>query len=266
MRNELELSLDNILSQRDQKIGTNPLVKFCAVILISIFLFGTSDIFKLYCIVIVIILLYSFGGLPLDVAKPRYKMIIVFSLTIFIVQILFVHKGALLFYLIPIISDNIGPFFPIYEQGIYQGLILIGRFWGVISISWVFINSTNPFEFAQSLTSIGIPYRFAYSLSLALRFAPVFNRETNIIQNAQQARGLNVNPSNIKGIINLLRYTLIPMISSTLLRIKDITISMDGRAFGSYTTRSYIKEIPFTSMDWFKLIIIISVLIVFNLI
>ncbi|MFX1285935.1 MAG: energy-coupling factor transporter transmembrane component T [Promethearchaeota archaeon] len=250
--------------EKDQKISTNPLVKFFVVILVSLILFGSSEIIKIYCIVFAIVTIYLFGGLTLNVAKPRYKMIFFFSFTIFLVQILFVHRGDLVIHLIPSFG-NYGPFFPVYEEGIYQGLIIIGRFWGLISISWVFINSTNPFDFAQSLTKIGVPYRFAYSLSLALRFAPVFSIETNIIQNAQQARGLNVNPNNIRGIMNLLQYTLIPMISSTLNRIRDITISMDGRAFGCYSTRSYIKDIPFTLKDWIKLVIVTSFLMIFSI-
>lgn len=260
-----KLFSDEILSRTDRKLGTNPLVKFSAVILVSLVLFGSSNLVKIYCIVISIIFIYSFGRFPFKVARPRYKMMLIFSFTIFLVQIMFVHGGNILFYLIPFKISEYGPFFPIYEQGIYQGLLLIGRFWGLITISWVFINSTNPFHFAQSLTKIGIPYRFAYSLSLALRFTPVFSIETNIIQNAQQARGLNVNPNNVRGIMNLLHYTLIPMISSTLNRIRDITISMDGRAFGSYPTRSYIKNIPFTLMDWLKLVFMTGFLIVFSL-
>lgn len=254
-----------ILLEKEQMSGTNPLVKFFAVIAVSLLLFGTSNLLKIYFIVIIIILLFIFGKLPYKVAKPRYKIMIIFSFTIFLVQILFVHGGSFLFHLIPVRIGDYGPFLPIYEKGVFQGLILIGRFWGLISISWVFINSTNPFAFAQSLTKIGIPYRFAFSLSLALRFAPVFSTETSIVQNAQQARGLNVNPSNLKGILNLLRHTLIPMIGSTLSRIRDITISMDGRAFGSYTTRSYIREVPFPFVDGAKLIVLLCLLLVLSI-
>lgn len=265
MQNDQSQSLHEILLEKDQTISTNPLVKFLAIIAVSLILFGTSNVLKIYSIVISIILLFIFGKLPFKIAKPRYRMMFIFSFTIFLVQILFVHGKNLVFYLVPLKVGDYGPFFPIYEQGIYQGLIFVGRFWGLISLSWVFINSTNPFDFAQSLTKIGIPYRFAFSLSLALRFAPVFNTETNIVQNAQQARGLNVNPSNLKGFMNLLRYTLIPMIGSTLTRIRDITISMDGRAFGGYTKRSYIREIPFTLLDGFKLIVLLCLLLVLSI-
>ena len=259
------VKLKDVLIKEDQRFGTNPLVKFFAVIAVSILLFQTTNLLKIYFVVVSLILLFIFGKLPFRVAKPRYKMMFLFAITIFLVQILFVHGGTLLFHLIPMKIGVYGPFIPIYEQGIYQGLLLIGRFWGLIIISWVFVNSTNPFAFAQSLTKIGIPYRFAFSLSLALRFAPVFSTETTIVQNAQQARGLNVNPRTLKGILNLLRHTLIPMIGSTLTRIRDITISMDGRAFGSYTRRSYIREIPFTLLDGLKIIVLLCLLLILTI-
>ena len=55
-------------------------------------------------------------------------------------------------------------------------------------------------------------------------FNPVFTMKTSIIQNAQEARGFKVNLDDIQEIISLLLYNLISNIS--------------------YTTRSYIKNIP----------------------
>lgn len=55
-------------------------------------------------------------------------------------------------------------------------------------------------------------------------FNPVFIMKTSIIQNAQETRGFKVNLDDIQEIISLLLYNLISNIS--------------------YTTRSYIKNIP----------------------
>jgi energy-coupling factor transport system permease protein len=155
---------------------------------------------------------------------------------------------------------SVNPIFPIYEKGLYYGLLLIGRFWGVITVSWVFIDSTNPFDFAQSLTRIKIPYRLAYSLSLALRFTPVLNNEIQIIRNSQQTRALNTNPNSFRGIINLLKFTLFPIISSTLGRIKYITLSMEGRAFGLYPERNALQKVQFRYIDLLKLLLVLLIL------
>ena len=259
-----ELQPSKTVSFNDGKI-TNPLLKFVLIVLISVFLFIIQDLIKIYILIIVIFLFLRFVKLPYNVAKTRYRALLIFSLAIFLVQILFVNKGELLFYIMPKIQE-IGPFIPIYAGGLYQGFLLVGRFWGVILISWIFVNSTNPFEFAQSLAKIGIPYRFAYTMSLALRFVPVLENEATLVQNAQQARGLNTSPSNFKGIMNLLRFTFTPLITSTMNRIRDVTISMDGRAFGYYSNRSYLKTLPFKKQDWIKLVVVLTILICLTLI
>ena len=258
------ISKEELVSMFSFSNETNPIVKFLIIILIAVYYFIETDLYKIYLILAIILLYFNFMSLPYQISRPKYKFLLFFSLIIFFVQILTLHKGELLFYLIPKIS-LIGPFIPVYYDGLYFGLLLLGRFWGVITISWVFIDSTNPFNFAQSLTKIGVPYRIAYSLSLSLRFTPVLNTEITIIRRAQQTRGLNTNPNSIKGAYNLLKYTLFPLISSTLNRIRDITLSMESRAFGLYEQRTSLKEIPLRVSDLFKLISVIIVLSLINL-
>jgi energy-coupling factor transport system permease protein len=245
----LMVQLDNPLWNHPRYQETNPLIKFLLILIIALFYFAITDIVKIYCLLIIVLLYYNFHTFPYQVSKPKYRFLIIFSLLIFFVQILSNQRGNIAFYLLPRL--------PIYEEGLYFGILLIGRFWGIISISWVFIDSTNPFGFANSLISLKIPYRLAYSLSLALRFTPVLNNELNIIKNAQQTRGLNTSPKSIKGAYNLLRYTLFPLISSTLNRIQYITISMDGRAFGLYQSRTTVIESPLQLSDIGKFILTI---------
>lgn len=251
--------------EKNKGVKTNPLVKFIIVLMVSLALFINIELIKIYGIVLVLLLFYLVWPFPYEITKPRYKMITTFSLTIFLVQVIFNQNGEFLFYLLSFKINNSGPFFPVYSDGVYQGFLLMGRFWGLISVSWIFVNSTNPFEFAHSLTKIKIPYRIAFTLSLALRFTPVFNNEIKIIQNAQQSRGLNVKSNNMRGIKNILQFTLIPLIGSTLNRILGLTISMEGRAFGSYNMRSFLLDVPFSLFDLIKLISAITFLTFFSL-
>ncbi|WP_341854733.1 energy-coupling factor transporter transmembrane component T [Brachybacterium sp. GPGPB12] len=48
-----------------------------------------------------------------------------------------------------------------------------------------------PPELASTLNQIGVPYRIAYAVSLALRYIPDVRREFRTISAAQQARGLD---------------------------------------------------------------------------
>ncbi|MHA1444058.1 MAG: energy-coupling factor transporter transmembrane component T family protein [Candidatus Hodarchaeales archaeon] len=238
---------------------TNPLIKFIIIFIIAIYYFIEVDLIKVYIVLTFVLLYFNLSTFPYQVSRPKYKFLLLFSVVIFSVQVLSLHQGDFLFYLIPSLS-SFGPFIPVYSDGLYYGILLLGRFWGVITISWVFVDSTNPFDFAHSLTKIGIPYRIAYSLSLSLRFTPVLNTEIRIIRRAQQTRGLNTNPNSFRGAFNVLKYTLFPLISSTLNRIRDITLSMEGRAFGLYEQRTSLKEIPLRLTDGLKLFTIILIL------
>ena len=52
--------------------------------------------------------------------------------------------------------------------------------------------TTHPSQFAASLNQIGIPYKFAYSVSLTLRYIPDVQEEFFTIRKAQEARGLDL--------------------------------------------------------------------------
>jgi energy-coupling factor transport system permease protein len=250
---------ENLITLESFTNEMNPLVKFIIILLIAIYYFVEVDLYKVYIVLTCVLLFYNFSSFPYQVSRPKYKFLLLFSIIIFSVQILSVHQGKFLFYLVPSLF-SFDPLIPVYSNGLYFGLLLLGRFWGVITISWVFIDSTNPFAFAQSLTKIGIPYRIAYSLSLSLRFTPVLNTEIGIIRRAQQTRGLNTNPNSVRGAFNILKFTIFPLISSTLNRIRDITLSMEGRAFGLYEQRTSLKEVPLRVSDGFKLLTTILVL------
>ena len=52
--------------------------------------------------------------------------------------------------------------------------------------------ATDPSEFAASLNKIGVNYKIAYSVSIALRYIPDVQRDYKDISFAQQARGIDM--------------------------------------------------------------------------
>ena len=52
--------------------------------------------------------------------------------------------------------------------------------------------TTNPSEFAASLNRIGVNYKIAYSVAIALRYIPDVQRDYKDISFAQQARGIEM--------------------------------------------------------------------------
>lgn len=66
--------------------------------------------------------------------------------------------------------------------------------------------TTHPSQFAASLNQIGVPYKFAYSVSLTLRYIPDVQEEFFTIRKAQEARGLDL--SQKVGLVKRIRGNL----------------------------------------------------------
>lgn len=62
----------------------------------------------------------------------------------------------------------------------------------MIPIAILFMVATNPSEFAASLSKIGVSYKIAYAVAIALRYIPDIQRDYHDIAFAQQARGVDL--------------------------------------------------------------------------
>ncbi|MFX1492544.1 MAG: energy-coupling factor transporter transmembrane component T family protein [Promethearchaeota archaeon] len=237
--------------QRDSFIHRlNPLTKFAVLILLVVLTVTlVSDIVSLF---IFLFLLLGFVGadISLRYAFGRLRRLIAFILLIAFVQLLFTHYGVILFYLIPPLAPGFGPFFPITSAGIANAINLAFRLINIVLASALFVATTDPSRFAAALTSLRIPYRYGYTLVLALRLVPLFDEESNTVQAAQRARGIPVDQGIIRGFLRRVRYTFMPMLFSALGRVDALTLAMDGRGFGYAPTRTYLIFPDFTRKDW----------------
>ena len=63
-----------------------------------------------------------------------------------------------------------------WEQLFYEFNIFV-KYFSVIPVALLFIITTNPSEFASSLNRIGVPYKFSYAVSIALRYIPTVQED-----------------------------------------------------------------------------------------
>jgi energy-coupling factor transport system permease protein len=237
----------------------NPLTKFLALILVAIL--TVTLVSDIIAITIFLFLLISFviAKISLRYAFGRLRRLIALIFLIALIQLLFTPFGSVLFYLIPPLAPGFGPFFPITTAGISNAINLAFRLINVVLASVLFIATTDPSRFAASLTKLGIPYRYGYTLVLALRLVPLFDEESNTVQAAQRARGIPVDQGMIRGFFQRIRYTFTPMIFSALGRVDALTLAMDGRGFGFAPTRTYLAFPYFDIKDW--IIVIVSLIL-----
>src|SRR5690625_5975104 len=129
-----------------------------------------------------------------------------------------------------ILFEIIGRYNVTLEQIFYQFNITI-KYFAVIPAALLFIVTTHPSEFAASLNKVGVNYKIAYAVSLALRYIPDIQRDFRTIAQAQQARGIDMsrNEKLLKRAKNV-TYIVIPLILSCIFRLDNISnyISIQG--------------------------------------
>ena len=142
-----------------------------------------------------------------------------------------------------------GPYVITAEQLFYH-LNVILKNACTIPIVLLFVCTTNPSEFAASLSRIGVSYRISYAVALALRYIPDIQREYRDISLAQQARGTEM--SKKASLVDRLKAAstiLIPLILSSMERIETISNAMELRGFGKGKKRSWYSARRFRSVD-----------------
>lgn len=156
----------------------------------------------------------------------------------------------------------VGPYTLTAQQLFYQFNITL-KYFSIIPMALLFMVATNPSEFAASLNKIGVNYKIAYSVSIALRYIPDVQRDYQDISFAQQARGIDMSKKEklTKRIKNSASI-LMPLIFSSLDRIETISSAMELRAFGNNKKRTWYNGRPFKKGDYISIAIVSFVLII----
>lgn len=148
-----------------------------------------------------------------------------------------------------------GPYIVTAEQLFYH-LNLVLKYLAAIPMVLLFVSTTNPSEFAASLSRIGVSYKIAYSVALALRYIPDIQREYHDIAQSQQARGIEM--SKKVSLVKRLKAAsaiIIPLILSSMDRIEVISNAMELRGFGKNKKRTWYMARRFTAADILSMVL-----------
>lgn len=153
----------------------------------------------------------------------------------------------------------IGPYTVTKEQLFYE-LNVILKYFATIPMALLFILTTDPSEFAASLNKIGVSYKVAYTVSIALRYIPDVQRDYKDISFAQQARGIDLSSKEkLSKRIKNSAAILMPLIFSSLERIDKISLAMELRAFGNNKKRTWYNSRKFGKIDYIFIVILLMI-------
>ncbi len=208
-------------------------------------LFGTISVFAIHSpwavAAVVALLLLAFRTTGVQLRRVRgTRLFISTALLLAVLQILFVNEGTVLF--------ELGPL-TVTTSGVEAGIYIAGRFLSVVLLSYLFVLTTEPNDLAYALMRAGLPYRYGFALITALRMVPTFEQEGQIVYNAQLARGVQYDVRSPRRLLTLARQFVLPLLVSALGKVDALAVSMEGRCFGKYPTRTFLREVRATRLD-----------------
>jgi len=121
----------------------------------------------------------------------------------------------------------------------------------ITGIFTLFFSTTNTRELSLALEQLRVPYRYAFSLSLAFGSIGVLDDEWRAIREAQWSRGAIKETSNLRRLISQLRDLVsltVPAIVLTTKRAWAVTEAAYARGFESPNRKSY-HTLNFTGAD-----------------
>ena len=164
-------------------------------------------------------------------------------------------------YVIAIFLQSIAPAFPqpwipiasigpltIYQVGIYSGITLFLRAFGMTLFAMVTIMTTHPSDLFASLQKIGLPYVLNFILTVTLQLIPILQREFATVLSAQKSRGM-------KGTgFGAVLPSMVPVFVGAIERVQQLSISLESRAFGSTGQKTSYRNVTMRGMDYAILI------------
>ena len=252
------LSYSNIDSPIHKLTGASKLIALIIWALASMITYDTRVLLGMFVVSIIVF----------KISKVEFKQI---SFVLYFILVFLLLNNIAIFIFSPYEGVQIygsrtdlfkiaGPYTLTLEQLFYQFNITL-KYFSIIPMALLFMVATNPSEFAASLNKIGVNYKIAYSVSIALRYIPDVQRDYQDISFAQQARGIDMSKKEklTKRIKNSASI-LMPLIFSSLERIETISIAMELRAFGNNKKRTWYNAKPFKRNDYIAILLVAIIL------
>lgn len=231
------------------------LTKLVCFICMTFSVMFSYDIRYILFVALLSIIFFRMSGVQFRQIKLMLIYVAIFLLMNFLLTFLFSPKyGTEIYGTTHEIFRLTSRYVVTQEQLLYQ-VTKFTKYASVVPLGMIFLLTTNPSEFAASLSRVGCNYKGAYAVSLTLRYFPDMIRDYQDIALAQQSRGLDLSKKEklgvrVKNVMNI----CVPLIFSTLDRIELITNAMDLRGFGKYKKRTWYVAKKLRKSDWFSML------------
>jgi energy-coupling factor transport system permease protein len=230
----------------------HPLVKAAWLVLGTVLVFVVRSPWPVWGALALLLVGFFLAGARLGQVRGT-RMFVTTALLLGLLQALFVQGGSTLL--------EIGPL-TITTGGLRAAAYVAGRFLAVVLLSYLFVLTTEPNDLAYTLMRAGLPYRYGFALITALRLLPTFEQEGQVVYNAQVARGIEYDVRSPRRFVTLARQFFMPLLVSALGKVDSLSVSMEGRCFGKYPQRTFLRQVRMGARDWWAVGVLVVIAVV----
>lgn len=220
----------------------DPRVKLWIALLGIGFCVGISKLGWLIGVVIAAQILMLIGGIPGRKLIELWRALLPMLALILILQ--------------PLVRPGPGPDLwawgplRLTEWGLAAGVRYVLRVAGAAFMAIIPILTTPLTLLVRGIHRVGIPYTWALTIGLALRYLGTLVELYTVIGQAQQARGWDVSQAGIVRRVQAAGPTLIAVIIASLRLSDSLAVGLAARGFGLNRQRTALHEIQMQRMDW----------------
>ena len=220
----------------------NPITKLLLTVVICAAAFITDRLLFLVGLLILDLAIGFIAGVPkktLVILRGLVKI----AAFLFILQALLMRRGTPVFWIVT-------------DQGLLTAGKVVLRLMVVCMPLALVLAVTKISDLANALVQVlHVPYKYAFTLTTAIRFIPQFLADMGDIMEAQTARGVEFDSARGLKKIGMMLPLCAPLLISSVRQSEQTAVAAEVRGFHLRTAASGYKQYPFRLIDVITMIL-----------
>ncbi len=244
-----QLTFQNHQSMHEHWLYTlNPMLKLLILITFTAFLFFQSSIIILFGCYIIILIIAKLATLSWKRLLRQIRWFFALTLMYIPLNTLFdaqLHPDdTVLFYLFI-------PQLPVRRIALYFSLRTGFLIIILLTSAILFTQTTSLKDLVYSMIQWGVPYRFAFTLMIGLRYLPLIEQEANLVEIAQKLRGAGLGRKNtLKSLYKYITQRITTLMINLIRKAKITSLTIESRGFGINSHRTNLYYVSWSALEW----------------
>lgn len=212
----------------------DPLSKFIWLLCVSVIALSSEQAISQTVLLMLVILIGAvWVQLPWRTIWRGIRIPFWFGVPYFVLQLLFLPGQTEIF--------SFGSY-TLTAEALDYAVAVTERLLTLVLASFLYIVTTDPRDVVLAMAQkLRIPYRFAFAVSIALRFLPILEAETQLLRSAQRLRGGD--PKGLREKLEWNKRFAFSVFTAAVRHVQQTAEAMENKAFGAARERTYRRQI-----------------------